>query len=49
MTPDYVKFVNDFCKPVVMLSMFMIMCFVVAVGWQIWKENLDYRRRLGRD
>lgn len=49
MYPDYPKFVNEFCKPFVMLTMFLIVCLVVSIGWQIWKENIDYRRRLGRD
>lgn len=49
MNPDWNKFVREFCQPVTILMMFMVMCLVITIGWQIFKENLIYRKKLGKD
>ena len=49
MDPDYPKMVEEFCKPVFMEIMVVIVLFVVFVGYQLLKENQIYRKKLGKE
>ncbi len=45
MDPDYPKMVEEFCKPVFMEIMIVIVLFVVFVGYQLLKD----RKKLGKE
>lgn len=47
MSPDYDKMVREFLTPTVALFMFIFFIWAIAIGYQIWKDLMKVRNKLG--